>query len=213
MAPARLAHIVFILGGLAALAAIFGPSEPIGGIDIGAVGAAFFMLSLVAAVWLFATRGHDVFPEHVSVAERRAWVGLIFTTIILASYARQMWGLSGEAVVPEYLHGLFARQFVQRLFALIVAWSVISYLIGRKAGGPEADERDLRLRHRAGRAADWVFTLIVIAGICVLASVPADRLAWWLAPIVLANLLIGLLIAKSLVEHVALAYVYRAGRA
>lgn len=213
MTPARIAQVVFLIGGLAALAELLGPAEPIGGIDIGAVGAAVFMLSLIAAVWLFAARGGEVFPEHVSIAERRAWLGLIFTTIILASYVRQMWGLSGEAVVPEYLHGLFAHQFIQRLFALIVAWSVISYLIGRKAGGPEADERDLRLRHRAGRAADWVFTLIVIAGICVLASVPADRLAWWLAPIVLANLLIGLLIAKSLVEHVALAYVYRAGRA
>ena len=79
----------------------------------------------------------------------------------------------------------------------------------------EADERDLRLRHRADRAGDWALTLIVINGIIVLASVPRELLSWWLAPIVLANVLIGLLIAKSLVEHVVLTLSYRsfAGRA
>jgi hypothetical protein len=38
-------------------------------------------------------------------------------------------------------------------------------------------------------------------------------LTWWLSPIVLANVLIGLLIAKTLVEHLALTLQYRAGRA
>ena len=71
----------------------------------------------------------------------------------------------------------------------------------------------LRLRHRADRAGDWAFTLIVITGICVLALIQAPLHAWWLSPMVLANLLIGLLIAKSLVEHVALAFAYRAGHA
>jgi hypothetical protein len=194
---------------IASIAALYGPSEPWVGIDIGAVGASIFGLALLAGVWLFASRGDQVFPEHMSIAERRAWVGLLFVSIILASYLRQLWALSGEAQVPQYIHGLFAHHFVQRLFALILAWSLISYLIGRSAGGMEADERDVRLRHRANRAGDWALTLIVIAGICVLASVPASRLAWWLAPIVLANLLIGLLVAKSLVEHVALALAYR----
>ncbi len=205
-------RLVLSLAGLAvvaSVAALYGPSEPWAGIDVGAVGASVFVLTLVAGVWLFARRGDQAFPEHMSVAERRAWVGLLFIGIILASYLRQLWVLSGEAEVPQYIDGLFAHQFVQRLFALILAWSLISYLVGRGAGGVEADERDVRLRHRADRAGDWALTLIVIAGICVLASVPAAQLAWWLAPIVLANLLIGLLIAKALVEHVALALVYR----
>jgi hypothetical protein len=94
---------------------------------------------------------------------------------------------------------------------LIVAWSVISHLIGRRSGGVETDERDLRARHRANRVGDWAFTLIVIGCITVLASVSASSLEWLLAPIVLANVLIGLLIVKSFVEHVALAYTYRAG--
>jgi hypothetical protein len=205
----RLAAGLTGLAVVASVAALWGPSEPWAGIDIGAVGAAVFGLALVAGAWLFARRANDVFPGHMSVAERRAWVGLLFVAIMLASYLRQLWALSGEAVVPQYIQGLFAHHFVQRLFVLILAWSLISHLIGRAAGGVETDERDIRLRHRADRAGDWALTLIVIAGICVLASVPAAQLAWWLAPIVLANLLIGLLITKALVEHVALAVIYR----
>lgn len=209
----RLAWVLLAIAGLAAVGAIFGPSERWGGVDLGATGAAVFLLALAAGIWLFAARGEGIFAEHMSVTERRAWVGLPFIAIIFVSLMRQLWMLSGHAVVPEYIHGLFAHQFVQRLFTLIVAWSVISYLIGRAAGSVDADERDLRLRHRADRVGDWAFTLIVIAGICVLASAPRELLSWWLAPIVLANLLIGLLIAKSLVEHIALAFAYRAGRA
>ncbi len=93
---------------------------------------------------------------------------------------------------------------------LAIAWGVLAHLIGRRDGGIETDERDLQLRHRADRAGDWAFTLIVIGGIVVLASVPRELLGWWLAPIVLANVLIGLLITKSLVEHVVLAFSYRA---
>jgi hypothetical protein len=209
----RQAWVLLVMGGLGALAAILGPSGRWSGVDIGATGAAVCVLTLIAAVVLFATRGDQVFPEHMSVAERRAWVGLAFITVILARFARQLWVLSGRAEVPEYLHGLFAHQFVQSLITLVIAWALISHLIGRDATGMQADERDRRLRHRADRAGDWAFTLIVIAGICVLASVPAPLLSWWLSPIVLANLLIGLLIAKSLVEHIALTLAYRAGRA
>jgi hypothetical protein len=198
---------------LGALATLFGPSERWGGVDIGATGPTVFLLGMGGLLWLFANRGEQVFPEHMSVAEKRAWVGLVFIAVILASFARHIWALSVRGVVPEYIHGFFAHQFISRLVVLIIAWSVISHLIGRREGSVEADERDLRLRHRADRAGDWALTLIVIAGICVLASAPAQRLAWWLAPVVLANLLIGLLIAKSLVEHVALALAYRTARA
>jgi hypothetical protein len=196
-----------------ALATFFGPSERWGGVDIGATGPAVFLLGAGALIWLLSSRADGVFPDHMSLAERRAWVGLSFIVVIVASFARQIWVLSLHAVVPEYLYGLFAHQFVHQLLVLIIIWAVISHVIGRGMGAVEADERDLRLQHRADRVGDLAFTLIVIACILVLALVPAPRLAWWLSPIVLANLLIGLLIAKSLVDHVALALAYRAGRA
>ncbi len=209
--PRHLASALFLIGLLAAIAALFGPAGRWFGVDIGATGAALFILTTGAAIALFAIRGEQVFPEDMSVAERRGWVGLIFIGIILLSLARHLWTL--HAFVPARVDEFFAHHIVQRLFVLIVAWAVISHLIGHAAGRVESDERDLRLRRRADRAGDWALTLIVIACICVLASVPVTLLEWWLTPVVLANVLIGLLIAKSFVEHLVLTYAYRAGRA
>jgi hypothetical protein len=205
--------IVVFIGVLAALAALFGPAERWLGVDVGATGAAIFVLSAGAAIWLFALHGAEIFPDDMSVAERRAWVGLVFLAVILLSFARHWWAISAQAFAPDRLGGLFAHAFVQRLLTLIVVWSVISHLIGRGTGTVQSDERDLRLRQRADRGGDWALTLIVIGCICVLVSVPMSLLEWWLTPIVLANVLIGMLIAKSFVEHLVLTYAYRAGRA
>jgi len=199
------------LGVVTAIAATFGPATRWLGVDIGATGAALFMIVMGAAIWMFAVQGETIFPDDMSVAERRAWVGLVFIGIILLSFARHLSVMAADEIVPVFPDRFFGRHFVQRLFPMIVVWSVISHLIGRSAGGIEKDERDLRVRHRADRVGDWAFTLVVIAGIVVLAAVPAAQLAWWLEPVVLANVLIGLLIVKSFVEHVALAYTYRAG--
>jgi hypothetical protein len=208
----RLAKVLLWVGVLSVSAAVLGPGEPWGAVDIGATGAAIFMLTLLAGIWLFAVRAAGVFPEEMSVTERRAWVGLLFTSIILLSFARELWYLSTLGVIPTSPNDLFLRRFVERLIPLVIAWSVISHLIARAAGGMEADERDLRMQAHANRAGEWALTLIVIGCIGVLASVPAALLAWWLAPVVLANVLIGLLIAKSLAEHLALTLQYRAAR-
>jgi hypothetical protein len=209
----RAAWFLVAAGGLAAVAALFAPSGHWHGLDAGATGASAFVICVILSVWLFATRSDQIFPEHMSITERRTWVGVVFLAIVLASFAREMLMLSGLGEIPEHIHDLFAHRFLERYFSLAIAWGVIAHLVGQREGGVEVDERDLRLRHRADRAGDWAFTLIVIGGIIVLASVPRALLGWWLAPIVLANVLIGLLIAKSLVEHVVLACSYRSSLA
>lgn len=201
------------LGIFAAAAALFAPAERWFGVDLGAVAASTFVVILIAITALFAVRGDQVFPDDMSIAERRAWIGVVFIVIILLSLSRHLWSLSLQQVSAARIDHLFANHFMQRLVMLVIAWALLSHLIGRNGKGVEQDERDLRLRHRADRAGDWALTLIVIACICVLASAPSALLDWWLAPIVLANVLIGVLIAKAFVEHVVLTYAYRAGRA
>lgn len=203
----RLAWVLLATGGPAASVALLGPRWH--GMDLGATGAAVFVVCAILSIGLFATRSHEVFPEHMSIAERRTWVGLVFLTLVLAGFAREMLVLSGHGNFPEHVHDLFAPAFMERYVVLAIAWGVIAHLVERGDGGLEGDERDLHLRHRADRAGDWAFTLIVIAGILVLAWVPRELLSWWLAPRVLANVLIGLLITKSLVEHAVLACSYR----
>jgi hypothetical protein len=205
----RLALVLLTASVVATAAALFGPGQLVYGVDLGAAGAGAFVLCAVCCLWLFATRSDEIFPEHMSVAERRAWVGLVYLVLVLASLMREMLMLSGHAQFPEGLHDLFAHRFMQRYLLLAVTWSLIDYLVGRRGTGIEIDERDLRLQHRAERAGDWVLTLIVIGAIIVLALIPQQLLSWWLAPIVLANVLIGVLIARSLVKNVVLAFSYR----
>ena len=208
----RQAAALLAIGIVAALAALFGPAGRIGGVDLGATGAALFGFVLVASIALFARSGDEVFPEDASVAERRAWIASVFVGLVLLSFLRFMWALSHQPAPPITLDDLDAKHFLQQLFSLIVAWRLLSYLIGRRAGEVQLDERDLRLQHAASRAGDWVLTVIVVAAVCALALLPAALLTGWLAPIVLANLLIGLLVARSLVEHLVLTLAYRVAR-
>ena len=80
------------------------------------------------------------------------------------------------------------------------------------AGPVEHDERDLRLRFQADRVGDWALSLTVVASVVLLASVAASSLAWWLQPLVLANVLIAVLIAKLFIEHAALVALYARAR-
>jgi len=181
-------------------------------VDIGATGSALFGLTLVALVVFFARQPAGVFPDDASVAEQRAWIGLLFIGLILLSFVRFMYTVSDQPEAPRTIDSLYALHFMRHLFALVVGWELIAHLIGRHAGAIQLDERDLRLRHSADRAGDWVLKVIIVVCVVALALLPAPLLAWWLAPVILANLLIGLLIARSLVEHVVLTLAYFAAR-
>jgi hypothetical protein len=181
-------------------------------VDVGATGASLFVLSLIAALVLFALRSGEVFPEDASVAERRAWVGALFIGFVLLDYLRFMWMVWQLPEPPSTPIAILAAHFLRRLVVLISVWAVISHLIGRPAGVVQTDERDLRLQNVSARAGDLVLTLIIVGCVCLLALLPAALLEWWLSPLVLANVLIGLLIARALVEHVVLTFAYFAAR-
>lgn len=209
----RHALILLLIGSLSAFAALFAPGGRWLGVDPGSVGASLFVLTAIAAIGLFATRGEGVFPDDMSVAERRAWLGLFFLALFLAGVASQLGAMSVYRITSDRLDLLIASRVVHQWTVLSVIWAVLSHLVGRSAGGVEADERDLLLRHRADRAGHIALVMMVIAGVCLLASLRRTWLDRWLEPIVLANLLIGLLMAKVFVENLVLTYAYRAGRA
>ena len=211
MTNARRTAIALLVLGLAGAAAmLFGPAEPVSGVDVGTTGASAFVAVVGLALWLFAKRGAEVFPEHMSGAEQCAWVGLVFAVVIVASLARHFWALSMQDLPPESIANPIGRHFAQQMLMFVVSWTLIARLIARQAGKVQVDERDLRLLKRAYAAGDFALTLIVIGCILVLAFVPVASLAWWLAPVPLAYVLIGRLIVKSRVEPVALALAYRA---
>jgi hypothetical protein len=166
----------------------------------------------VGLLVLMSMRPNEVFPESWSLAERRAWVGLAITAIIAIAFGRFLWTLSQMEIVPMRLYDLPAQRIVSFVIVLGIAWGVAAQVLGRGAGPVEQDERDLRLRYDADRAGDWALSLTVIGCVILLANVSPSDIAWWLQPLVLANVLIEVMIAKLLVEHLALVAMYARAR-
>ena len=204
-AVSRLAWGILVLGLTGALANVFLPQADVWGINIGSLGATVFGFTLWTGAWLFARYPDRIFSADWSVAERRAWTALVFIGLIFLSYLRFMWHLRAMSGVPEGIRELPADHFIWNLTVLFIAWAVVSANIrGRGEDVVESDERDLRLRHAADRIGDWAFTIVIVWCVGLLIGQPAENLTWWLAPLIAANVLIGILIGKSFVEHVYL---------
>ena len=210
--PRRLWVALIGLALLACLANLFGPTERWLGVDIGATGATVFPLCLVGLLIMMALKGSVVFPDSWSLAERRAWVGTAVTSLIVGATGKFLWVLSHLDFVPTRLYEVPARNLINFIIVMGIAWGIAAHVLGRGAGPVEHDERDLRLRFQADRAGDWALSLIVVASVLLLATVSASSLAWWLQPLVLANVLIAALTAKLLVEHATLVALYARAR-
>ncbi len=209
----RLLWMVLMLALVAAAASLFGPHERWWGVDIGATGAAVFGFTLWTGAWLFSRHPEEIFPPECSIAERRAWAGLLFMVLVFANFVRFMVANAHLESPPVSIGEMPSTHFMWNLFVLLIAWAVVANTIrGPKTDLVELDERDLRMHRSADRAGDWAFTLVVIGIVLLLAFLPAASLAWWLSPLIAANVLVGLLLGRSLVEHASLVAYYAIAR-
>jgi hypothetical protein len=204
-AVSRLAWILLLIALAGAVASLIGPHDRWWGIDVGATGAAVFGFALWLGAWLYSKNPERIFSAQWALAERRAWVGLVFLTLSVANFARFLCALGRDAQPPSLLREITSHHLMWNLFVLLISWAVVSSTIsGGEPDVVERDERDLRFEYAADRVGDFALSGIVIACVILLATVPAERLDWWLAPLVAANVLIGLLMLKSLAEYVYL---------
>jgi hypothetical protein len=204
MTVSRLARGLLVLALVGATASLFGPARAWLGVDLGSVGTALFGFALWAGALLLARYPGEVFSADWPIAERRAWVGLLFVLLIFFNYLRFMWALSLHEV-PQSIGDMPSRHFIFNLTVLLIAWAVVLRTIGGDpANAVDFDERDRRIQYAAERAGDLSFTLVAIGCIVLLVVLPAHRLEWWLAPLIAAQVIIGLLIVKSLSEYLHL---------
>jgi hypothetical protein len=209
----RVGWVLLVLALVGAVAGLFAPHERVCGVDWGATGTVLFGFALWVGAWLFARYPDAIFPPEWSIAERRAWAGLLFLTLVFVNFVKFMVAIAALDSPPVAILELPSRHFMWNLFVLLIAWAVVAdALRGPRTGLVELDERDLRMRRSADRAGDWALTLVVIGCVLLLAYVPSERLAWWLSPLIAANALIGLLIGRSFVEHVFLVARYALAR-
>ena len=93
-----------------------------------------------------------------------------FTALIVVATGKFLWVLSHLEVVPTRLYDIPARNLVNFIVVMGIAWGVAAHVLGRRAGPVEHDERDLRLRFQADRAGDWALSLTVVASVVLLAT-------------------------------------------
>jgi hypothetical protein len=201
--------MVLLLALVGAMASLFGPHERWWGVDIGATGTAVFAFTLWTGAWLFARHTEEIFRVEWSLAERRAWVGLLFLVLVFVNFARFMIAIAGLDSTPMTIAETPSKHFMWNLFVLLIAWSVVAKTIrGPARDLVELDERDLRMQHRAKRASDRAFVFVVVGIVLLLAYLPGGSLTWWLSPLVAAHALIGLLIGRAMVENACLVACY-----
>ena len=204
----RLGWILLVVAVIGATASLFGPHAPQWGLDVGATGAALFGFALWSGAWLLGKHPDRIFSPSWPIAERRAWTGLLFALLIFLNYLRFMWTLSLEDA-PRSLAEIPSRHFVWNLIVLLIAWSIVSKTVGGDSSDTiDFDERDRRIQRAADRAGDTAFTVITIGSIVLLMAVPSQRLAWWLEPMIAAQVLIGMLIVRTLSEYAYLVVSY-----
>jgi uncharacterized membrane protein len=182
------------------------------GMDIGPVGSAV----LYAALWLFVVHlskhSEAAFPADASLAERQAWVATAFVSLIYFHWLTFMTMLPDLGAAADAISNPASRRFGIQVGMLIFAWIVVAGVV--RSGNREAvelDERDLRVRHAASRAGSGILAVSIIGLICALMMLP-ESMSRWLRPLIVANALVGLLIAKTLTENVYAVLRYRRGR-
>jgi hypothetical protein len=179
------------------------------GVDIGMVGSAV----LYAALWLFvihlSKHPEAAFPADAPLAERQAWVSVVFVTLIYFHWLNFVSALPGLGAQADQISNPASRHFAVNLGMLVVGWIVVSGIV--RAGNREAvalDERDLRIQRAAGRAGSALMAVLIIGLISALVLL-SERLGPWLRPLIVANVLAGLLIANTLTENVYAVIRYR----
>jgi hypothetical protein len=204
----RRSWMLLSLAALGAAGMFLGPDGWLG-IDVGMVGSAV----LYAALWLFAIHlskhSEAAFPTDAPLAERQAWVSMVFITLIYFHWLNFVSALPGLGAQADQIANPASRHFAVNLAILIVGWIVVSAIVRTKNSEPVAlDERDLRIQRAAGRAGSALVSVLIIGLISALVVLP-ERLDPWLRPLIAANVLVGLLIANTLTENVYAVIRYR----
>jgi hypothetical protein len=173
---------------------------------------------LYGTLWLFVVHlakfAAEVLPDDPwSLAEKQAAVGIAFMALISFHVANLLFALPDLGLEADRLRNSATRPLWINLGMLFFAWTLIASTLRRQeSGAVQLDERDLRITHGAARFADGSLASLIIGLVLVLVVLP-DQSRTWLRPFIAANVLIALLIARSLVENIYTVWRYRRERA
>lgn len=177
---------VALVGGVAFWLATARPGH-LFGIDTGHIGVLTLIGCLWLSLWWLSRVSADDLEAAASPAEWEAWIGLVFLGLAIAWFLIKLPMFVVDGPITAHRGAAWAGRNV---VMLVVAWLVISSVLGRRwRGRAQVDERD---RLIAARACSWGRTALLVL-LAVLAGTlgfsPTDRLQW-ATPVMLAHLLI-----------------------
>jgi hypothetical protein len=200
----RIQRRVYALLAVAALgtAGMFLGGESWMSIDFGLIGAALLYAALGVFVLQLARHASEVFPGEWSLAEKLAWVALVFVALIAFHMVNLLVALPDLGPEADRVRNSATRPLWTHVGVLAVGWAVVSSMVRKQEGASVAlDERDLRIAHTGARFADGTMTLLIICLVVALVVMP-EYSRTWLRPLIVANVLIALLIARGLAENI-----------
>ncbi|WP_157074040.1 hypothetical protein [Pseudoxanthomonas mexicana] len=207
----RLQHVrwwVLLVGAMLAFWALLAGPDVLFGVDLGKWGTA--LLVTVAWVSLFAvsqTPPGEV-ERGLSPGEWKAWVGVAFMLAATGYFLAKTHVFADGPAWDNHA----ARAVGRNLVLLLVAWSVLIGMLGKRwKGRVQEDERDREIEKQAAGWGRGGLTFVVVGLAVMLAFSPADRLAW-ASHFMIANLLVFALMWGWLCEYAATAVMYWWGR-
>ncbi|MGB0135311.1 hypothetical protein [Dokdonella sp.] len=175
------------------------------GVETGALGTGLLLVTTWVGLW-WSTR-LPVDPESaISPGEVRAWVALVFTSVIAAFMVANAGVILGAERVADL------RGVGRTLAMLVIGWLIFSSILRQRLrGAVQEDERDRDVERRSQSWAHSTTCILVIGLAVTLGLTPAGRLDW-ARPMVIAHLLILMLVLSSLVACVVSIRLYRRDR-
>jgi hypothetical protein len=171
------------------------------GLDLGPAASVLLYTALWLGVMHVSRYSNGAFPEGAPLAERQAWVGVAFVTLIALHYLNFLSALPGLGAEADRISNSASRPFGINLGMLMFGWIVVAGAVRKQNQEVvELDERDLRIQHASGRFANGLMSLLIIGLIVSLAWFP-ETAQRWMRPLIVGNALIGLLIVRTLSEN------------
>lgn len=199
----RLFVIALVVAGLAFWLLMASPANVLG-LDGGNVGVMLLMTVLWSSLWVVSTRSERDLASAASPGEWQAWLGLGF--LALATYYLVS-KLHLFAVVGTVMDNPDASRVGRNVVMLLIAWAILSSVMGSRWKGVRSDERDRQIAARGEVAARCALTVCVVILAVMLAFSPAERLQWATA-LMVAHLLILAVMVSNLVETAVQAVSY-----
>lgn len=179
-----------------------GPDQWLG-VDTGNAGVALLVTVAWVSLYRISRLPRGELETLVSPGEWRAWVGLGFSAVAMFYFL---------AHVQVFQHGdafsnPAAAAVGKRLALLLIAWIILSRVMGSRWKGVQEDERDRQIERSAAAWGRSVLTAGLIGLAVTLGFSPADRLQW-ASHFMLANLLVFVLICGHAVDYAVSVFLY-----